>query len=194
MIVISRRDAKAQGFTHYFTGEPCPAGHITARRVLGPECPECARIRRVGDKPRTRGKVHVDYVTKSEALVLGLRRYFTGRHCAQGHIAERAVSNHVCVECGKVSKEKRRAARRKKPKQVRIYGLTDEERGARKRILARARYAAHVESERIRCRKYRATNTDAVTATQRKYRTTNRAAINARQRKRRIKPKQEPTP
>lgn len=30
---------------------------------------------------------------------LGLTRYFTGRPCPAGHIAERSVSNYQCVAC-----------------------------------------------------------------------------------------------
>lgn len=38
-------------------------------------------------------------VSRSEALILGKNRYFTGKECRNGHISERQVSDHTCVEC-----------------------------------------------------------------------------------------------
>ena len=37
--------------------------------------------------------------THAEAKAGGLKRYFTGRTCRAGHIAERYVSTRNCVEC-----------------------------------------------------------------------------------------------
>lgn len=37
--------------------------------------------------------------TRSEAKRLGLKRYFTGKRCPHGHIAERLVSNGLCATC-----------------------------------------------------------------------------------------------
>lgn len=38
-------------------------------------------------------------ITLAEAIARGLSRYFTGRPCARGHVAERYVPNGGCVEC-----------------------------------------------------------------------------------------------
>lgn len=38
-------------------------------------------------------------VSRKEARALGLKRYFTGKPCPKGHIAERMVSNWRCVRC-----------------------------------------------------------------------------------------------
>jgi len=43
--IISKADAKAQGLTRYFTGKPCPHGHVAERRVDNGHCVECARER-----------------------------------------------------------------------------------------------------------------------------------------------------
>lgn len=43
---------------------------------------------------------------RDEARANGLRRYFTGRPCIHGHVAERLVSNKACVECDRVNKAK----------------------------------------------------------------------------------------
>ncbi len=38
-------------------------------------------------------------VTRADAKAQGLKRYFTGRPCKHGHIAERAVVNSNCFDC-----------------------------------------------------------------------------------------------
>jgi 5-methylcytosine-specific restriction endonuclease McrA len=42
--VISRAEAKAAGLTRYFTGKPCPKGHVADRFTGGGGCVECARL------------------------------------------------------------------------------------------------------------------------------------------------------
>lgn len=41
-VIISRKEAKAKGLTHYFTGKPCLRGHIARRHVTYTRCLECA--------------------------------------------------------------------------------------------------------------------------------------------------------
>ena len=38
-------------------------------------------------------------VKKADAKASGLRRYFTGRECVNGHVSQRYVSNGSCVAC-----------------------------------------------------------------------------------------------
>jgi 5-methylcytosine-specific restriction endonuclease McrA len=42
-------------------------------------------------------------VTKTEAMWLGLKRYYTGVPCIRGHLAERRVKGDACVECQKLA-------------------------------------------------------------------------------------------
>lgn len=44
-VVISRLEARAQGLTRFFTGLPCPHGHIAARIVRNYNCVACSSIR-----------------------------------------------------------------------------------------------------------------------------------------------------
>lgn len=39
---ITRKEAQAQGLPHYFTGKPCPNGHIDVRYVTSYACKSCA--------------------------------------------------------------------------------------------------------------------------------------------------------
>lgn len=40
--IVKRQDAKAAGHTHYFTGKPCPHGHVDLRFVSSYACRACA--------------------------------------------------------------------------------------------------------------------------------------------------------
>lgn len=43
MEIISRKEAKEAGMTHYFTGKPCKRGHVSPRFVSTMVCMECGR-------------------------------------------------------------------------------------------------------------------------------------------------------
>lgn len=49
-------------------------------------------------------------VTRKEARQRGLARYFTGKKCPVGHVAERYTVNSTCVECAPLMKAKCYAA------------------------------------------------------------------------------------
>ena len=48
----------------------------------------------------------MDIISKKEAKVLGLKRYYTGESCLHGHVVERFISNRRCVQCVKESSKK----------------------------------------------------------------------------------------
>lgn len=53
-------------------------------------------------------------ISRSEAKGLGLARYFTGNPCSKGHICERLVCSHKCVECNrKISSDWKKENRNK---------------------------------------------------------------------------------
>lgn len=41
----------------------------------------------------------MEIIQRAEAKERGLKRYFDGKPCRAGHIAERLVSSCQCVEC-----------------------------------------------------------------------------------------------
>jgi 5-methylcytosine-specific restriction endonuclease McrA len=54
--LISRRDAKSAGLTRYYTGKPCPHGHVDLRMVSSYGCIGCLReIDRRRVRPREAG-------------------------------------------------------------------------------------------------------------------------------------------
>lgn len=45
MEILQLADAKRSGLTRYFTGKPCPEGHVAERLVSSRSCCECLKIR-----------------------------------------------------------------------------------------------------------------------------------------------------
>jgi hypothetical protein len=44
----------------------------------------------------------MEIISRKEAKILGLKRYFTGKACVNGHITERTVSSEGCMECSRL--------------------------------------------------------------------------------------------
>lgn len=44
-------------------------------------------------------------ISRKDAKAAGLKRYFTGKACPHGHVAERSVSGKTCIECGVASQQ-----------------------------------------------------------------------------------------
>ena len=109
-----------------------------------------------------------DIIGRDEARALGLKRFFTGKPCRRGHVAERGVSNLECMECSRGRSREWRAANLKKARE------RARER-ARKYRAANPKKAR--ERARERARKYRAANLEKVREREREYgrkrRTTN---------------------
>lgn len=51
------------------------------------------------ERPLPYGITMPKIITRTTALARGLKRYFTGKPCCRGHIAERHVNDWACVEC-----------------------------------------------------------------------------------------------
>ena len=45
------------------------------------------------------------YITKEQAALQGLTRFYTGVPCKAGHIADRLVSGNYCVECKRINEK-----------------------------------------------------------------------------------------
>lgn len=55
-------------------------------------------------------------ISRSQAVLLGLNRYYTGKPCKHGHTAHRYVHSGTCVECayGHVRNQRRAIAEAQK--------------------------------------------------------------------------------
>jgi hypothetical protein len=69
-------------------------------------------------------------ISRDEARALGLKRFFTGKPCKHGHVAERRVSTYACVECDRTRAPERRAAnlREQERERARKYRAADPEK------------------------------------------------------------------
>jgi hypothetical protein len=85
--IVSRQEAKAKGFTHYFTGEMCKNGHIDKRYVKSRACFSCSKIKqqklfnyriqyRLKNKERISKQKHEDYMEKKEYYSLYHSEYY----------------------------------------------------------------------------------------------------------------------
>jgi Recombination endonuclease VII len=163
---ISRKTAEAQGLTRYYTGRLCEHGHRDERSVADGRCVVCTEIakqkflERTTDDPSMANKC---IISCQEAKSLGLIRFFTGVPCIHGHLAERYVSNNMCVPCKvlKVNKIIRRhienktsvglkiiADQRKHRLRIR-YGITEEQYDAM--LLAQGNKCAICKKDEATC-------------------------------------------
>jgi hypothetical protein len=57
-------------------------------------------------------------ISRDEAKALDLKRFFTGKPCKRGHIAERSVHSGRCLECGRARSAKWKAANQKRVREA----------------------------------------------------------------------------
>jgi hypothetical protein len=51
-----------------------------------------------------------EIIHRKMAIAMGLKKYFTGRPCCRGHVAERFVADRYCCLCAKDRNSRHRAA------------------------------------------------------------------------------------
>jgi hypothetical protein len=84
-----------------------------------------------------------EIISRSEALALCLTRYFTGKPCRKGHIAERQASNGNCRECERARGHVYDAANREK--RLNYFCAHYAANAEKRRAYARAYYAGNRE-------------------------------------------------
>ena len=52
-------------------------------------------------------------ISKKEALLEGLKYYFTGKFCKRGHLEKRYIANGICLKCASIASYKSTKNRRK---------------------------------------------------------------------------------
>lgn len=102
-------------------------------------------------------------ISRDAGKAQGLKRYFTGEPCRNGHVVERYVCDARCVECELEQKRKRRATN---PEWFREYYAVN---GERKREQRRQRHAANPDRLREWAREYYAANRERRCEHRRKY-------------------------
>lgn len=93
-------EAKARGDKFYYTGVPCPKGHIAGRYVSCYRCVGCAEDQMASLREATKKRRELRPLTpRQQAKKDGLSRYNTGQACSRGHYSDRLVINGACMDC-----------------------------------------------------------------------------------------------
>jgi hypothetical protein len=102
----------------------------------------------------------------------GLKRYFTGKPCARGHICERKTCDNQCIECQKVITKARRPKRRKWERE---YRLRDVEKYKAKE---RRQHHRNKKKRNAYCRLYNRKNYDRLREVNKAWRKANPKRFN----------------
>ena len=101
-------------------------------------------------------------ISAREAFEAGLTRYFTGKACKNGHVAERILSNGSCAECMKAHWKAYRERKRKRA-HTRAYFKAWKKANPEKVAEYERRYTEkHPETRQKAIAKYRATHADEI--------------------------------
>lgn len=135
-------------------------------------------------------------ISRAEAKAKGLKRYFTGKKCPYGHVAERWVSGGACAEClAERVRANQKRMREEEPERVKKAKAEHYERRKehikarvkrnyhadieKSRAAARKYVEEHREEARVRVKAWVAANTERKRAADRTYNALNRATVNA---------------
>lgn len=95
---ISKADAKAAGLQRYRTGKPCKYGHDTERYTATGICVGCTRARKSYNR-KTDAIIYGPFLSQSQAKERGIRHFYNGDACRNGHVAAKYSNGSGCVEC-----------------------------------------------------------------------------------------------
>lgn len=98
----------------------------------------------------------MEIISRKEALAKGLPRYFTGKPCKHGHVAERSAGCGKCIACHLLWAKGWRKANPEKQK-----------------AKFRSWYSANTEKNKARCRAWRKANPEKVKENSRAWRDAN---------------------
>jgi 5-methylcytosine-specific restriction endonuclease McrA len=96
---------------------------------------------------------YYNLISRKDAAVAGFTRYFTGRPCKRGHIAERFVSTKTCCECNTVRNASENLVSFRREYYAKQYSLNREailERGKRYNSTEMGRASIVVRTSRRR--------------------------------------------
>jgi len=64
--------------------------------------------------------VELVIISRREAFIKNVSRFFTGKPCKYGHLCERQTSNGACIECLKINRKKNPEKNKERNKRWRI--------------------------------------------------------------------------
>lgn len=196
--VISRQQALEGCLTHYFTGVACANGHLSRRRVKTRQCLACvnAATKRIRDANPTVQAYRASrpkpidselVISREDARIRGLGRYFTGIPCVNGHLSERMTKGKQCLAC---HRERRARLRADDPERVRIAKAASYIR-TRPHVIAMAKAYAAANREKVRARSkvWREANAETIAEKMAIWAKANRHILRQHERRRRARKK-----
>lgn len=109
---MERNEALVLGLRTYDTGRTCRNGHLAERLTSSGTCMRCAALARDASRAKSDALIAeakkglpfqspsaTAYMDRSEAINNGFTRYFTGRPCQRGHVADRYTKSGNCAAC-----------------------------------------------------------------------------------------------
>ena len=121
----------------------------------------------------------MELMTRAEAKARGLSRYFTGKACPHGHVAERMASNCVCVVCQKSKTAEYRKTEKGKKRTAERVERWYVENTERRAETNKRWYAENTERRTEAAKRWYAENTEQQAANNKRWRINNPGAYNA---------------
>ncbi len=90
MDIVTRKEAKERGLAQYFTGKPCPHGHVAERWAGTSRCVECDRKYREANPEKIRERQRKYREANREEIREASRKY------RQGGRVEKAKRKRAC--------------------------------------------------------------------------------------------------
>jgi hypothetical protein len=101
-----------------------------------------------------------EIITPAEAFERGMKKYFTGKPCKHGHVAERYLINGYCFECSRLKWQRR--PKRKQYDKTKAWRAAHPNLHEYRAEEARKWRAKHPEVYKAIKQRYRATNAEAI--------------------------------
>lgn len=100
MKLITRKEARAIGSQRYFTGQPCPRGHVAERYVSTMGCVACGvAIAESAKAKRAAARMKKPLSPRQRAKQAGELQYTPDQPCHRCETSKRLVSNGNCMQC-----------------------------------------------------------------------------------------------
>lgn len=142
----------------------------------------------------------MEVIFRKDAAALGLVRYFTGKPCARGHVAERYVRSTDCVMCGREHRRRKvqnnlahyRAKKREYSRRYRARKAPERRAQAIARRIRRGEASKALHAERLARRqerfvRWKAANLDRYRDVTRAWRRANRERLRLRKKRKQVR-------
>lgn len=138
-MIISRSDARASGLSSYFTGSPCPLGHISTRRTASASCRECERVKALARSRTPEGKA-INAANKRKPNYKAKQKEYSARE-ERKEKARSVSKNPIAVE-------KKKSYRDKNSDKQKLY-MREYYKEHREKILAKVKERAEMPENKI---------------------------------------------